>query len=513
MNELKVRENNLEHLLNSINEGFMFFDRSGVIEIGCTNATEVLFGMAPEGKHLGDLLRFNKEEKKELDGWLEAVFDGLLDFYDLIEVAPKFFDKLNDRYIELNFHPVFSENDSPVTLEKVICVAVDQTKMKQYQNQCAQEAAMARMVISILRDRSAFEGFVIETRSIIKEMKASVLNEQSDVEIDEILRGMHSVKGNAACFHVTKVSQLAHLFENKLESFKNYKGEKLKKILPVLSESIEYISQALESFLRENVKIIGEFGEDDVTRFKQVSLKNIYSMSNLIYKEFGKKSSMYQKFVQEFVQEDIAHGFLRYEDLVYSLAARQEKLVKFEIVHSGIMVCMEPYIPLLGAYVHVFRNIMDHGLEGVMERESLSKPKYGAIKVTFEEKLSDLAIPQILIKVMDDGRGIDSKKIKNIAMKKGIATAEEIETLDCQTLQQLIFHSGLSTSKKVSDLSGRGVGLAALKDAVDNLGGNIWVESIVEEGTTFYVEVPIFETREIKHTTSDVISDFLNDLS
>ncbi len=132
------------------------------------------------------------------------------------------------------------------------------------------------------------------------------------------------------------------------------------------------------------------------------------------------------------------------------------------------------------AFVHVVRNAVDHGLETPADRLALGKPESGRIDVA-----TIINKNRFEIVITDDGRGIDWQRIGEAAQAKG---------LPCSTPEELVaalFADGVSTAKEVTSISGRGVGMAAVKASCENLGGKIHVESDFGKSTTFRFSFPI----------------------
>lgn len=136
--------------------------------------------------------------------------------------------------------------------------------------------------------------------------------------------------------------------------------------------------------------------------------------------------------------------------------------------------------------IHLIRNAIDHGIENSEIRKKLGKPERGTLRVT--------ALPDdsnVIITVEDDGAGIDAQEIKQSAIKKQIVTEEEAEKMTEQQLINLIFHTGFSTSQKVSDVSGHGVGMDIVRTYIEKLNGIIDVETRPGIGTKFIIKLPI----------------------
>ena len=116
-----------------------------------------------------------------------------------------------------------------------------------------------------------------------------------------------------------------------------------------------------------------------------------------------------------------------------------------------------------------------------------NKPEQGKITVSFEEKGKEF----FRLKVKDDGRGINPGVIRKAALKLGIKGEQEIMSLKDEDLIQLIFDQGVSSKEKVTNISGRGVGMDAIKTEAEKVGGKVWVESQVDVGTTFIADLPL----------------------
>lgn len=136
--------------------------------------------------------------------------------------------------------------------------------------------------------------------------------------------------------------------------------------------------------------------------------------------------------------------------------------------------------------IHLIRNAIDHGIESPEVRRKAGKPEKGTLRVT--------ALPEdsnVIITVEDDGAGIDAQAIKQSAVKKRIITEQEADNMTEQQLIDLIFHTGFSTSEKVSDVSGRGVGMDIVRSHIEKLNGIIDVETCAGAGTKFIIKLPI----------------------
>lgn len=141
---------------------------------------------------------------------------------------------------------------------------------------------------------------------------------------------------------------------------------------------------------------------------------------------------------------------------------------------------------LKGPLVHLVRNALDHGLEFPDQRDAAGKHREGALVVRAEQQGNLL-----FLEVSDDGRGIDPEKIRQQAAKRQLFSREELDAMGEAQLRQILFHSGFSTREEVTSISGRGVGLDAVKAAVQALKGTVEIVSKPGQGTRFILTLPV----------------------
>ncbi len=135
---------------------------------------------------------------------------------------------------------------------------------------------------------------------------------------------------------------------------------------------------------------------------------------------------------------------------------------------------------------HLLRNSADHGLEDNEERIALGKEKIGNIYLDAYQDGNN-----VNIEVRDDGAGINVEKVRNKAIEKGTITAEQAENMSDKEIIDLLFRPSFSTAEKITDVSGRGVGLDVVKTKIEGLGGNIECKSVMGEGSSFIIRLPL----------------------
>lgn len=176
--------------------------------------------------------------------------------------------------------------------------------------------------------------------------------------------------------------------------------------------------------------------------------------------------------------------FTRFPKVVRDLAKNCGKKIELQFVGEETEIDKQIAEELVDPLTHLLRNSIDHGIEEVEERKEKGKEPIGHIILDAHQEGS-----HIVISVRDDGRGLNLEKIRNKAIKAGLIKAEEILTED--ELTRLIFAPGFSTADKVSEISGRGVGLDVVKTGIKRLQGDIEVKSVPGTGTEFALKVPL----------------------
>lgn len=192
-----------------------------------------------------------------------------------------------------------------------------------------------------------------------------------------------------------------------------------------------------------------------------------------------------QKGVMKMRMVPVNHVFRKFPKVVRDLCAENGKKVGLHISGKETELDKSVVDALGGPLSHIIRNFIDHGIEAPAGRRSAGKPEEGVITLNAYHEAA-----QIVIDASDDGRGIDRERLRKKAVEKGLFTEEEVEKLSDHEALNLIFLSGLSTSETVSETSGRGIGMDAVKSAVDALKGSIEVESTPGERTMFRLRLP-----------------------
>ncbi len=182
----------------------------------------------------------------------------------------------------------------------------------------------------------------------------------------------------------------------------------------------------------------------------------------------------------------IGRVFSKFPRLVRDLARDAGKKIELKMSGEETEVDKTVSEDIGDPLVHILRNSVDHGLEPPEERKKARKPEVGVIELNAYHEGNT-----IVIECKDDGRGIDPKKVQKKAVEKGLLTAAEAEKLTDSESYDLLFKPGFSTAEKVTNISGRGVGMDVVKTNIQKLSGIISINSEVGKGTTIKLQLPL----------------------
>jgi two-component system chemotaxis sensor kinase CheA len=178
--------------------------------------------------------------------------------------------------------------------------------------------------------------------------------------------------------------------------------------------------------------------------------------------------------------------FNRFPRMVRDLAQKLGKEVEFEMEGQETELDRSVVEVITDPLIHMLRNCLDHGIELPEDRERCGKPRTGVVRLSARHEEN-----QIVLRISDDGKGMDPKRLRKAAVSKGLITEEAAERLSDRDALQLTFLPGFSTAASVSDISGRGVGMDIVRANLERLGADIDVESEPGRGTRIRVRMPL----------------------
>ena len=178
--------------------------------------------------------------------------------------------------------------------------------------------------------------------------------------------------------------------------------------------------------------------------------------------------------------------YSKFPKLIRDISKKLGKKVEFKHYGDNVEIDKAMIEGLTDPLMHIIRNSMDHGLETPEERKAAGKSETGTVIISAEQSNG-----QILIAIKDDGKGIDTDRVTNKALERGIITEDKISSMTNDDKAMLIFAAGLSTADSITDLSGRGVGMDVVKTNINKLGGVVRIETKKGQGSTIIFVLPL----------------------
>lgn len=222
------------------------------------------------------------------------------------------------------------------------------------------------------------------------------------------------------------------------------------------------------------------------TRLFAIAKKNGLKELNETIEQMDFIFSELQNLVMKVRMVPVETVFNRFPRMVRDLARELGKDIDFQIDGAETELDRTVIDEIGEPLVHLLRNAIDHGIETPAERQAKGKPAAGTIRLSaFHEG------NHVVIAIQDDGKGIDTEKVVQKAVQNGLLSADEAVLLSEEEKLSLIFRPGLSTADKVTDISGRGVGMDAVKKKIESLNGRIILNSRLDQGTAVHIILPL----------------------
>ena len=289
-----------------------------------------------------------------------------------------------------------------------------------------------------------------------------VTNKSSYVQYDDDLTSYQKIIG-------TGINEVKRYYRDSIVQILRKFEEHLQK-----KEAKEIRNTYIDGFnnkLNEFVKMEEEF-KNTLDRFR-----NSYQLLTRVTNEL-------QETVMKIRMLPIAQTFNRFPRLIRDLSRDLGKEVKLEMYGEETELDKSVIEVLVDPLVHIIRNAMDHGIELPEDREKAGKPRTGTVVLSASHEGN-----LIIIKISDDGKGMIPQKIFESAVKKGLVSADA--KLSERQMLEYIFAPGFSTAAKITNVSGRGVGMDVVKKSLEKINGTVGIETEWGKGSTFFLRIPL----------------------
>ncbi|MFC4617364.1 chemotaxis protein CheW [Camelliibacillus cellulosilyticus] len=345
------------------------------------------------------------------------------------------------------------------------------------QKDCVLKAARAYMVFQSVE---AF-GEILHADPPVEQLEA----EAFDLAFSMTLitkEALENVK--AAIENVSEVDRVAiEKVENKTDEDKKGSTAKpdQKKAAPSAGKTMRVSLERMDKLMNLFEELVIEKGRLEQLAHQRKDQELLDAVERI-----ARTSSDLQTIIQNLRMVPIEQVFNRFPRMVRSVAKELKKSINLEITGAETELDRTVIDEIGDPLVHLIRNSMDHGIEFPDVRRKLGKPEDGHIVLRAYH-----AGRHVMIEIQDDGAGIDREKIIKKALQKEWINEEEAQTLSDEQVFQFLFRTGFSTADKITDLSGRGVGLDVVKTKIESLGGSVSVASSLNKGSRFTIKLPL----------------------
>jgi two-component system, chemotaxis family, sensor kinase CheA len=438
-------------LLDNVAQGFVTIDRSGRLAEQHSAALDRWFGAPAANNTWFDYLHTFAPMVAKLSrlGWQEVVDDVMPLEVTLAQMPNRVVVGASTYRIE--YTPIGSAEP----FEACLVVVTDITA--ELSGEHAEEQRRETMVLfdRMLADRRGLECFVEDSTALI-----DVLRRGDSTDLGVVKRVIHTLKGNAALFGLASIARTCHGLEDRIEEIR---------ALPSAG-TYDALAAQWQSVVGEVRRLLGERGIRLELDTKQVDELEVAAS------EAPRVARLLARFKLEPTR-------LRLRHLAEQGARIAENLEKSEIeIHvedHDVRLDRVRWAEFWSAFVHAVRNAIDHGIEAPDARELAGKPAAGSVWLRTIEYETHTTV-----EIEDDGAGIDWTVVRDRARSLDLPSNTHAD------LEAALFADGLSTKAIVTELSGRGIGMGALREATKALGGAIRIDSMRGLGTTIRIEVP-----------------------
>jgi two-component system, chemotaxis family, sensor kinase CheA len=452
--ELSARNEAMRIVLDNVEEGLATINLDGSLARETSASFARWFGAPVDGATLGQhMARVNEDAGLTFRlGW-DSIIEDVLPWELSLEQMPRKL-RTNGRHYELTYRPIMQDSK----LNAALMVVADVTELLERERRAAEQQEALKVFEHIMQDRHGFNEFMLEAGRLV-----DLTRKPEACTVQELMRAVHTVKGNCAIFGVQSIASIAHDLESFIVE---------QQAVPEPA-ALAALHEAWEKFSKRIQELHGD--DEDVLELHQSELARV--IENI---ERRAPHEQLAAQVRELTFEPVQRRFMRLADRAKALAARlgKDDLV-IEQDGGNVRLPVEPWAEFWGAFVHVVRNAVDHGLESSRERKEAGKQ--GPAKLRFVCRVQD---SECQIELSDNGHGVAWERIREKAQGLGLPHATR------EQLVAAMFTDGLSTREQASDTSGRGVGMSAVREACSTLGGRIEVISEPGQGTTFRFCMP-----------------------
>ena len=486
----EARREQVANLLDHSGQGFLSFGSDLVVEAECSRACETMLGRSPAGRNAAAVF-FHKDSAK-LDLFCTTISAVLAESDSCIRESMLSLLPKEIQHDEVLLKAEYKILDNG----KFMVVLTDITAERRMAAMLDSERRRLELIVMAVSDSRNFFEIINGFRAFLTQELPHLIEQTAAPRIlaKELYREIHTYKGllNQFCFPSTPGA--LHDIESGLSAALSL-GDSLtaQKIADLVSP--EALKAPFDTDLSILSAALGEeflaHGESFVLSERQALQLEKLAARLLRGENIDTSVAEIRRLLNEvgtLRKVSFRNALMGFDGLVRQAAERTEKDVAPIVVIGGADVWIDPhaYRPFLRSLVHVFRNAVVHGIETPETRWEAQKDEAGTItcRVAVEGNAIKLSIS-------DDGGGIDFVALRQCAAAAGIYGARDVLTVPDDEIARLIFRDNISTQQGVTELAGRGVGLAAVLAETKKIGGEVVVNTVAGQGTEFLINLPL----------------------
>jgi signal transduction histidine kinase len=446
---LDSRNQDMRRVLDNVGQGFLTIGRDGVMSSERSAVVTEWLGAGDENATFAEYLQSVSPTTAEAFrlAWSQVI-DGFMPLALTLDQMPRGF-AVEDRHFRLDYRPIMGVGDD---FERVLIVITDVTSEFAQQRLEVEQREVLAIFNNVMHDRAGFLEFFEEADGLV----SLVANDEVE-DLDVLKRVLHTLKGNSLIFGIQTIANQCHRMEDHLVDDEQR---------PPASDRGE-LTARWNRLKRDLNALLGERQHGGV----EIEYAQYEAILRAVVGDTPR--SELAQMISDWKLEPTAKRLARVAEQAKGIATRLQKgPLEVELLDHDLRLDPSHWSAFWAAFIHAIRNAVDHGIEYVEDRESAGKAARG--RLTISTRVDG---PDFVVALSDDGKGIDWGRLAEVAAARGIPC------LTREELTQAIFHDGVSTSLRVSEFSGRGIGMSAVRRACEQRGGRVEVHSAAGEGT------------------------------
>ncbi len=484
--QVSSRTKEIRNLLDAAGQGFLSVGADLKIDPQYSVECDRIFGEPIVGKLITDILfPAEQEVRKSTNDIMQALFAATQPYKrDLMFGLLPIRSMVGNNTIDLEYRMI---EDSDHVMQKLMVIMTDVTEKLKLENDLETEKAYLRMIVKTVTNRTDVLDSIHELLSFISDSNSeskSQTTEDVPSLTNRLMRTVHTYKGQFAMFSFVNTPRHLHELEEQLTILSQKESITAKSFWK--SISFEALNLALEQDLMQITTQLGAeyFSQSKVISVDPERLRMICTkMEKLLDREDAK---ILIRELKSVFFELLKPWVLQYESQTIDLASRIDKnVLPFIMKGQDVMLDRKFFDGWYKSLVHIFRNMVDHGIQLFEER--ITEGKSGSGKITCDVNVSG---PWVEISFEDDGDGISVDRLKRKLSYSGVKTELELEMMSDEQIIDLIFEPNVSTAEKITTISGRGIGLSAVREVTQQIGGTVHVETEKGAYTKFVFRFP-----------------------